>query len=366
MSTPANKIERRYAISKLPQADYLTPTDTTDPSGFKEFLRTDENLALHEVKTEDNKDESTGHMHPTNEYKTVHDTSVSTERRVYSEEVGSDLYHTLGSVTTTQPDATNVPAVKQHVFKMQDLAVSKQSLARTYIEIVAGVINKKFPSMVVEEFGLKSSGVGRLSQTMNMRGSGKETRPSGLVVADIDTIRLTGLHPFMHTMLKLIVADAGTIANPVDYSQSGNYVDSWDVSIKKNHLLDEGYVPGAGLYDVANDPTSGALRSECLIDTYELALNAVVRLLNDSDQLAAMRAKKQLDFAASWIGAKIGTTAFNHKLTTHAPRLSYDMVELGSSKGLVTAQIKAKIFFDATTNREMDFTLINDVASYTS
>jgi hypothetical protein len=41
------------------------------------------------------------------------------------------------------------------------------------------------------------------------------------------------------------------------------------------------------------------------------------------------------------------------------------MVELGSSGGLVTAQVNAKVFFDATTQREAEFILYNDVPSYT-
>jgi hypothetical protein len=359
-----NTQERRFARSKIPQTDFLTPTDVSQVNNFKELLVSDTNLTKHEVKTEDNKEDSIGHHVPTEEYKTVHETTRVVERRVNSQEVGRDLYLATGGVTTTTPDAVNAPTVRKHVFKMQDLSVAKQPPAMTLIEIVGSAVNRLVPSMVVEEFGFKGSGVGRLSQTMNLRGSGLVTTPSGLQAADIEGIRLSGLHYFLHTMLKATIADAGTLANAIDYSANGNYVESWDFSIKKSLLADKGYVPGAGLYFTANDPESGAIRKELLIDTYEYAMSLVVRLLGDSNELAALRSKKQLDLSLDLVGPVIAA-AFKHELITHAPRVSYDMVELGSGKGLVTAQINAKIFFDPTSGKELEFTLYNDVTSYT-
>jgi hypothetical protein len=364
--TTANSQERRFARSIIPQNNYQTATDLSDLTKFKEFLVSDNNLATHEVKTEDNKEESTGHFIATEEYPTVNDTTRKTERRISAEEVGSDLYLAHGSVTTTTPDSVNAAAVRKHVFKMQDLSAVKQGPAMTLVEIVGGAINRALPSMVVEDFGFKGSGVGRVSQTMDLRGSGLITTPSGLTAADIETIRLTGLHPFMHTMMKLTIADAGSLSNPTDYSASGNYVESWDFGLKKTLLADQGYTPGAGLYFIAATPTSGAIRSECLIDTYEYTLNFVVRLLSQSNELAALRSKKKLDAQLDLIGPTIGATTFKYKLSGHAPRLSYDMVELGSSKGLVTANLKCKVFFDPASGKEVEWSLWNDVTSYTA
>lgn len=363
MSNPVLENERRFARSKIPQINYLTATDASVIANFKELLVSDKNLAKTETKAVDNKDESTGHQQATEEYKTVHDTSRATERRVCSEEAGRDLLLAFGSVATTQPDAANAPTVKKHKFKPMDLTLSKQLPAMTLIEVVGGAINRLLPSMIVEDYSLKGDGYDHIRQTMNLRGSGKLVEPSGIDAEDI--AELTGLHFFTNTQVKLTIADSGTLDNDTDYGAARG-LESWDFGIKWNLLAEEGYRPGAALYQMANDPDSGAIRSECLVSGYELSMSIVARLFAQSDQLAALRAKKKLDVLLEQIGAQIGATAFNHKLTVHAPKVSYDMVELGAKNGLVTVQLKPKIFFDTTSGDDATVELVNNVASYTA
>ena len=363
MPYPTHEQERRFLRSKIPQIDYLTPTAIANPTNFKEMLVTDKNLTFHEAKAEDNKGESTGRFQPTDEYKTVHDTTRQTQLKICAEEVGRDLLLAFGNVTTVQPDATNAPAVKRHTFKVQDLAVSKQAPSMTLIEFVGSVINRLVPSMVVEEYSLKGEGVARLMSDMKLRGSGLITTPSGLNVTDI--VALAGLHYFTHSMVKLSIADAGTLANAQDYSAGGNYLANWGVSLKKNLLADQGYVPGAPRYFDPLDPDSGAIRSECLIESYEFGMDFQARLLSQSNELAALRSKKKLDVAIDILGPKIGNTAFNYKLQIHAPKVSYDTVELPSNNGMYMVGIKPKIFFDNTSSKDVEVILTNDTPSYT-
>jgi hypothetical protein len=361
---PTHEQERRFLRSKIPQTNYLTATDTADETNFKEMLVTDKNLTNHEVKAEDNKEESTGHFQPTDEYKTVHDTSVQKELKVCAEEVGRDLLLALGNITTTTPDAVGAPAVRKHAFKMQDLAVSKQAPAMTLIEIVGSVINRLIPSNVVEDYSLKGEGVARIMQTMGLRGSGLIVDPSGLTAADITA--LANLHYFTHSMVKLVFADSVALTNAEDFSADGNYLANWALSLKKNLLADEGYIPGAARYFVDGDEESGAIRSACLIESYEFGMNFNARLLAGSPALAALRSKKKLDVVIDIIGGQIDATAFNYKLSIHAPRVSYDTVELPSANGMYRVDIKPKIFFDTASDKDVEISLINKTASYTA
>jgi hypothetical protein len=363
MSFPTHEQERRFLRSKIPQANYLTPTAIAAPANFKEFLVRDKNLTDHKILTEDNKEESTGHFQATDEYKTVCDTMVQKELAICAEEIGRDLLLATGSVATTQPDATNAPTVKRHAFKVQDLAVSKQAPTMTLIEFVGSVINRLIPSLVCEDYGLKGEGTSRITSSMGLHGSGLIIEPSGLQTSDI--VALSGLHYFTHSMVKLVVADSVALSNAEDFSAGGNYLASWALNLKKNLLLEEGYIPGAALYLVDGDETSGAIRSECLIQSYEFGMDFRARLLAGSSALAAVRSKKKLDVQIDIIGPRIGATTFDYKLSIHAPRVSYDTVDISSANGMYQVAIKPKIFFDTASSKDVEIILINDVASYT-
>lgn len=355
--------QRRFARSKFPQANYKTATDAADPENFVEFLVSDKNLATLSTNSEDNREDSTGYEQPTEEYITDHDTARQAERAVCFEEVGRDLLLALGSVTTTQPNAGAAPTVYKHVFKRMDMsAAGRQLLAMTLIEIVGDAINRLLPSMLVESLDFKGEGTKRIRESMALRGSGKVVTPSGLTVDDIEP--LTGLHYALNSQVKLTLADAGTLANSSDFGAGGK-LDSWSFGIKNALLADEGFRPGAGLYQTANDPASGAIRSECLVGLTTFMMDYQARLLAQSEQLAALRAKKQLDGKVEMIGSLI-SGAYNHKLTIHAPRLSYETVETPTSNGLYRVGIKSKIFYDLTSNKDVEIELINTVPSYTA
>jgi hypothetical protein len=327
------------------------------------MLVTDKNLTDHKHMTEDNKEESTGHFQATDEYKTTCDTMVQKELKVCAEEVGRDLLLAFGSVTTTQPDSVTAPTVKKHSFKVQDLSVSKQAPSMTLIEFVGSVINRLIPSLVAEDWGLKGEGTSRLVENLGLHGSGLIVDPSGLQTSDITV--LAGLHYFTHSMVKLIVSDSVALSNAEDFSTGGNYLASWGLNLKKNLLLDEGFIPGAARYLIAGDETSGAIRSECLIQSYEFSMDFQARLLAGSSALAALRSKKKLDIQIDITGPQIGATLFDYKLSIHCPRVSYDTVELPPANGMYRVAIKPKIFFDTASSTDVQVDLINDVASYT-
>jgi len=363
MAQATHKQERRFARSKIPQANYQTATDVTQAANIKELLVQDSNLAKHEVRAEDNKEESHGHFQPTEDYVTECDSSRQCEIAISAEEVGRDLLLAFGSDTVTQPDAVNAAAVRKHKFSPMDLGVSKQGPAITLVEIVGAAIDRLFPSMVAEGLSLKGEGLKRVTESLSLRGSGKVATPSGITADDV--IELAALHCFTNSQVKLTIADAGTIANGQIYG-AANRLDNWGFELKNNLLAAEGYVPGAGLYQTPNDPESGAIRSECLIESQEFMLNLTARLASQSQELAALRSRKKLDIEILLIGGKIDNTNFNYQLRIHAPLVKYEAVELGEQNKIVTVQLKPKLFFDAASDYAASIELINKVTSYTA
>jgi len=363
MAQATHKQERRFARSKVPQANYQTATTVTDPTKIVELLVQDSNLAKVEVREEDNKGESHGHFQATESYVTECDTSRQFEMAISAEEIGRDLLLAFGADTVSQPDAGGAPTVRQHKFTPQNLGESKQGPAITLVEIVGAAINRLFPSMVAEGFSLKGEGVKRVMESLSLRGSGKVTTPSGIDAEDV--VELAGLHCFTNSQVKLTIADTGTLDNDQVYG-AANRLDNWGFELKNNLLLGEGYVPGAALYQTANDPDSGALRSECLIESQEFMLNLTARLASQSQELAALRSRKKLDIEILLIGGQIDATAFNYQLRIHAPLVKYEAVELGEQNKIVTVQLKPKLFFDAASEYAASIELINKVVSYTA
>jgi hypothetical protein len=363
-SNPNHVQQRRFARSKIPQADYQTATDPTQSANIIVVVVKDRNLAKHEVKTEDNKGDATGTNQPTEEYVTEHETTRAYEIRVCFEDIGRDLLDAFGAVAVTQPDAANAPAVKKHTFKPLDISVSKQLPARTLVEIVGAGLNRALPSMVCESLGIKGDGTAHVSASRSDRGSGKVTTPSGIAAADIDAVRQTGLHYVTNSMVRLVISDAGTLANAKTYG-AADRLDTWEFNVKNNLLAEQGYVPGDQLYQTAGDPTTGIIRSELLVESQEFDITVHARFASQSDQLAKLRSRAPVDVACTYTGGKIGATNINYSLKIEAVKCRYDMVELDEKDGVMHVQLRFKLFLDTTTNTITSVELVNDISSYT-
>jgi hypothetical protein len=360
--------QRRFGISRIPQTNYPTPSDTTSATNFVDVLAVDKNMAKFTPQVTDNKEEATGHEQPTEEYIETWESDRALDVGLSSEQAGRLLLLANGSVVTTQPNAGTAPTVYQHVFNPQDENVSRQLPVTTWIERLGGAspaIDRKFPSMCVEQFGLKGDGVTRIAANLAFVGSGLVTTPSGLSVADMETIRQAALHYFFNTQVDLTIADAGTLSNSIDYG-SVKRLESWSADINNNLIKADAYRPGAALFQTSGNPTSGAIRSELLFGIREYKMGFMARLASQSDELAALLARKPLDCKIVMTGAQIGATIYNHSLTLEAPRLVYDVADLGAKNGIVTIAITAKLLFDITSGKQLTWTLINTTTSYTT
>lgn len=364
-TTPVFESQRQVLLGMLPQTDFATAVDDTDPSKFFQVQVTDKNFGKITPTSSNNEEDAHGIDWATEEYLETWNTEVQHDVAVSSERVGRLLLLLFGSVTTTQPAVSTDPTVFQHVFTPQNADTSRQLPAATIIEIVSGALNRLYQSLVMESFTMKGDGQKRVEASFDMTGSGKTKEGSAVTAAQgLALMDLPGtLHYFFNQQAVLTVADVGG-GSPVDYGATKR-LNSWEWSWKNNLLGEEGYRPGSGDFLTAGDPTSGSIRSELLFGKREPAVSFVTRFLSQSDEYAALKARKPLDLKFVLTG-KIISHAFAHSLTIQFPRAIYDTVELGQSNGIITAAVSSNPRYDRATSKIVTATLVNTVTSYTS
>jgi hypothetical protein len=359
--------QRQFAISRVPQVDYATPTaaSVSQPLGFVEMLVKDKNLAAYQVHTRDNKGYSTRNDFPTEQWTLSHDVTRNVEFEPASDALGRLLLLALGSVDTSQPDASGAPTAYSHLFKPQDANLSRQLPVTTLVEQVGAGVNALYPSCVVEKMSIKGEGVDRVASSFSFRGSGKRITPSNVNFtpgAGNQVIPATGLKYFFNSQVALTVADAGTLGNATQYG-TAKRLESWEINIENQLLADDGFRPGSTDFQNPNDQTSGAVRSECLFGERAITGSFVVRVSSSSDEYAALLAQKPLDFKIVLTGPAIAA-GIHHSLAIESPLMAYEAIDYGDRNGIVTLQIKPKFLYDVTTGRIIEFTLVNETESY--
>lgn len=417
--------ERRYAQSRIPQTNYQTPTTpvTTNPLAFVELLAKDQNLVKFTPNTKDNDGFSTGSDFPTEVYLTTWDTEADKEAQLEVDMVGRWLYAAFGAVTTTQPDAGGNPNVYRHTFTPMPAFTGRQLPAYSLVQQIASnpTIDAVFPSMVMQKLTLKGDGVDRLDMAANWRGSGKRLNPSNINFGGGSNHVLVPTRNYLYNSQAVLkVGDYSTVANQVNYS-TGCRFRSWEVGIDNALLTDDGYCPGAPLYQysgvgtawaataavslnayvyagdllyqvtvagttgstapshtsgavangtatlkfVASIASSGQVRGECLFGKRNYTMQFVVRLDTATDEYAAIQQQKKLDIIIQATGGVI-SGSYNYDLKMHVGLAQYQAVEVGNQNGIVTLQITPRILFDSVNNTVMDVVLTNSTSSYTS
>jgi len=295
MPTPLHISQRRFAISKIPQTDYNTQTAFADVN-FVEFLCKDKNFTEDAPVIADNKDYATGVQQPTEQWIVAHEATAAKEEDVCSEEIGRPLLCALGKVTTTQPDATNVPTVKKHVFERLDVLVSRQLPVLTLIEQL-GIVDRAFPSCVVEALGFRGEGSQRLSNSRTLHGSGKILEPTGVVIS-----AAANRHYFYESQVTLTLDDGAVVTN---FATAPQRLNAWSFDIANQILNDDGYRPGAARFQTVADPDSGEVRSEALVSDQIFNASFNGRFLSDSELYQAIT--NQTNFSALFdiVGSRI-------------------------------------------------------------
>lgn len=359
---------RVYFMSRIPQADYrtVTPFNTSAPYKFVRILVEDKDLAKYEPKTRDNKGFSTGSYFANEVYLYEHDLTSTKKFDVSSDQIGRWLLFAMGAVATTQPDSSGNPTVYQHIFSPLDPSVTLQPPAFTLGQKLSSGLDQLFPSCCVRKLKISGDDVGRVKGEVDFIGSGKLTEPSGAILAPTSSYNIPAFPAYVYfsgSQLALRVADASTLANPINYC-SGLRVNTWSVEINRKLAEDAGYRQCAGDFQDSTDPDSGAIRSELLQTDFDVVINMQVRVESGSAEYTALKTQKKLDWKADLTG-KLISGIYNHKLTLNSLFSAYSAVEVGNQDDIAVFNITVKQLFDSATGNSFSSTLINTTASYT-
>ncbi len=241
-----------------------------------------------------------------------------------------------------------------------DLKVTRQLPATTLVEQLGTAIDRKFPSMIAEAFSFKGDDIGAAMASMTLRGSGLYTPTSGVLIDD-----LADLHYFYNSQAELTADDGTTITT---YGAT-NRLNSWAFNVNNQLLADDDYRPGSRKYMAAGDPESGALRVECLVGQQNFGAGFNARLLDQSQELAALRDQTPFKWKVELRGDPIitvGGVAYYNSLSITGWKTVYEAAEVGNRNGLVTVDINPTMLYDDAADKQIEVELINTVASYTT
>jgi hypothetical protein len=360
MPTPQHIKQLKRWRSKLKETAYGTSPAVGTPANYVQDLGT-RSLATLQPNVADNNEYATGYPRPTDQWLVAHDVNMSHDFQLCSEEIGRDLYDALGKVTTSQPDAPTSGAVYSHVFATQDLSVSRQLPSRTWIEQLGSAIDRLFPGVCMAQLAMSGEGTQRLMGSRQLVGSGKETSPSGLTGNDI-----TGLHYFEQSQATLKFDTGAVLTN---MATAPNRLNSWRFEIINQLLSDDGFIPGSAAFQSAGDATSGQVRTENLLGDQSFNFVCNVRMLSNDPLRAYLKAQTNLiitiDIEAGLIA---GTNAglYKHRLSIKAYKAPFRAVEIGERNGLVSLQITMNPLYDLSSGKDVEITLVNGTASYTT
>ncbi|MBX7170147.1 MAG: hypothetical protein K1X72_04265 [Pyrinomonadaceae bacterium] len=339
------------------QTDFQTQK-TIAAAALKQLLATDQNFIDYQGKDANDEDWAHGVNSATDEWKEAHDCQVAHSIPGHSQELGKVFLLNCGDYSISTPVGGTLS--RKHLFKPTDPNVTRQDKAVTYAEKLGAGWNAVMPRAVSDGFSLKGDGLGVLICDFNLLGAGWIIPNSSVTwypTATPTVSRLSGLHKLFNTQVGLVVTDNGT---PTTY---GCRYRSFSVNFKKTMLSDAGYKPGCADFLVANDPTSGVIRSAHEFDKQMLDFSFDVDMASGSPEFAAVLAKKPLLWQLTATGGLIEGT-IRHKLEVDIPVANYSNSKPTIKNGIASFSITGKALFDFVTNKLFSLGLTNDVLNY--
>lgn len=165
----------------------------------------------------------------------------------------------------------------------------------------------------------------------NFVGTGKFTRPSGIVV------------PAKLAEKRLPNAGMTLTVNGTDYVGTKS-IESVDVSFKNNTRLDSGFYPGAGV-QITGDGASGAIRGRMEHGKREVTLRFVARLRTASDELAKLRTQTEGTAALTVVGPLIAGSTYN-RLEIQFGRIRFKSVRYDNADNVQTVAVECSALYD--------------------
>jgi hypothetical protein len=353
-----------FWLSKLKQTDYLTKIGTAD-ANWQKFVTSDRSLAAYTVNTSNNKGFATGVLDPTENFLNFHTVTKSLPFQLSSYWLGYFLHKIRGTVSTSQPDATNAAAVRRSLFARQDLATDPAARVIGFIERV-GNHNVHYPSMAVTRLQVSVDNEQRITSSVDLVGSGERITPSG--VSSLPE-QPAALKHFYGSDCNLILGDG--VDPDINAGIAGRLV-SQSLSLSAPIAEDDMRPVGGGRYQVADTPESGAIGSQALITDMAWELQFALRLDSAGDPFFAWL-QQQTDLSAKFQfnGPTIATvagsppTVYRHSALFQFDKCRISNVQIQSRNNLLVAAITAVPLYDFTNSRDALIRLDNETTSYT-
>lgn len=351
------------AISRVPRGSYLTDTAAAANAYVREETKQRSLSKLSPVGVQDNSGYATGNGFASESWLEGWETSDNWQVDLASQNTGRYLLAAMGKVTTTQPDAVNLPDVYKHVFSYLPFLTTSQLPAYDLLEWLlpsANGINRRLASMIAKSFKIASSGKAKLEGTIDWRGSGERVEPSGVTFAShVNEIQGT-LNYFFARQAELILSDT-------DDSNASNIkceLKSCNFSIENEQAENDWGCPRF----VGDDPESGSLRSQDLTINQKFMMDWRMKMRNDSPEHVALLNQSPLKIVSKWIGAALGSYGgedYFHQLNITSYLAKYAAVDDGFEDGMAIVDVKPNLLFNVSANKIVEVELYNDVPSYT-
>jgi hypothetical protein len=341
------------------QTDYVTQK-TIAAAALTKIIATDNNTVDYSAKT--NNDDGWGHgqNQATEQWIEAHDARVDHSMAAYVDQLGRVFMLNLGNYAVATPGGGTTS--KQHTFKPQDPATSRQPKAVTYAETTGPGYNLLMPRSVSDGFSIKGDGVGVLTCDFGLQGAGLINPASSVTwTGGSPTVTTpTDREKFFNTQVGIVATDAtnGAITYGCRYR-------SFSIDYKQTLLLDAGYKPGCGDFLTSGDFTSGIIRSELLFDKQMLDFTLEVDMATGSPELVLVQNQKPIAIVLTATGSLI-EAAIKKKLTVTIPVAHYNTSKPSVKNGIYTFTISGSAFFDYATSKLFQIDLINLITSYST
>jgi hypothetical protein len=267
----------------------------------------------------------------------------SLEFDLTSRMAGHFLAFGLGAISTSQPNAGPDPTVYDHDITPQSAATSIQLPQMTLLQRTSAGIKKKIRDLVVDTLTISGKGHDRLKISVGLVGSGFS--------AD-SVVAMPAIAAAKFLRMKDLKLEIGAFGGGLtDFSSR---VKSWEFKINNNHLKDDGFFPGSGLY-----------RGRCEFDKRDYMLSFVVLVDAASQEQDRLLANTNLAAKMTAEGENI-SGIYNHRLIVETTDVHYEAVELGYEDNKLAYQITCNINYDEAGGvlRPLKASVRNNVAAY--
>lgn len=341
------------------QADFVTQK-TIAAAALTRIIATDENTLDYEPMTNTDEAWAHGRNQATEEWLEAHDAQVQHTMPAYIDEIGRPLILNLGDYAVSTPSGGTDS--KEHIFKPQDPAVSRQGRAVTYAETTGPGYNVLMPRAVANGFTLRGDEKGPLTLDFGLQGAGA-VNPASSVVWGGGTptvVTPTDRTKFFNTQMSLKATPDGE--SEVEYACRYR---AFEIAYQQSLLLEAGYKPGCADFLNPSDPTSGVIRSACEFDRQTLDFNFEVDMASGSPELVLVQNHKTITIEVAATGPII-EGAIAKSLTIDIPVAYYRTSKPSVKNGIYTFTIAGSAFFDYATSKLFQMTLVNEIATYAS